>query len=135
MKPQTSGLMGLAFFLGLLPGIFKVNQLHMEMAQEVAKLKETIQIRSDLADKETALREQQEEECRATWVGDGTRTILVEEHFGNPLRMIWVLPGKIVPRTNDGRLGTFYGYLPPHGNHVEQWYQPESEITAATVNP
>ncbi len=134
----------LGLMTGLVPGIYKVKQLQGDVnvtieqtSRELTELRQSIARKTDLADKETALRQDSEEQCRESLAGDGTQTILIDVNhpYGNYssfapavtfLRAIpgpvWIIPRRVVPSTLDGTLNGAYAYRHQDGT-MDGWFK------------
>lgn len=67
------------------------------------------------------LRDQQDMALRSSVQADAqVKTILIEDAHAGALRAAWTVPGRVVPHTDDGRAGAYYGYLDATG-HIDGW--------------
>jgi len=83
------------------------------------KLERTLMDRIELRDKQDT-------------ANAGVRTVLVDVSV-RPAAAVWVLPGRVVPRTTDGHLGAYFAWLEADGT-LGVLYQAERD-TAPTVLP
>lgn len=66
------------------------------------------------------------------------KTVLLEDAHQGVNRAAWTIPGRVVPATDDGRLGAYYGYLDSTG-HLDGWHSAARDeapnVLPATLAP
>lgn len=146
-NPNRSAIRAALFFIGgvlfgLIPGQIKIDQMRREMASmESITSAEMAKSQSAIAEAEEAIN-RQKTDCQSAILGDGARTILVDQNhpYGGyaqnilgvsllipppvsrvSLSPIWIVPRNITPAVVDGVLGGSYIHVWPDGR-TDGWH-------------
>lgn len=104
-----AGLALMALVAGI--GMDVINSGWQETVANHKKLERTLMDRIELRD---------QQDMAAARETATVKTVLIEDAHVGAMRAAWTVPGRVVPHTDDGRLGAYYTYLDSAG-HIDGW--------------